>query len=77
MGKKPKKPRPPPRDTKCDAHIGVDYSGKTPRVLSCGMPATVTLPPGTAGLPWETWVCGSCAKDLREKYIAPAPRAET
>jgi len=64
MGKKPKKLRPPPRGSKCDASVGVNYDGPAPTLISCKNEATVTLPPGRGG-PWESWVCASCGRSLR------------
>lgn len=52
----------PPSGTRCDSHVGVDPESRAPRLLRCPNQATVEFKGGP--LPFETWVCESCAKVL-------------
>lgn len=55
----------PPKNTRCDAHIGVNNSGPSPQVGRCSNKATIELvginPVG------ETWLCEDCANKILER----------
>ena len=53
--------RKPPKGTRCDCK-SPDYSKHAPQLKGCPNEATVELKGGP--LPFETWVCESCAERL-------------
>lgn len=57
--------RKPPMAARCDAMIGCDSQGHAPTLLRCPELATVEMKGG--GLPFETWLCESCAMALEAK----------
>lgn len=62
MGKYVLSDKKPPKGSKCEVSIGTEKSaGKSIIVRMCGKPATVEL---CGGMPWETWVCAECAREL-------------
>lgn len=61
--------RKPPKGERCDAHIGVDpHASQTPTLLRCTNLATVEFKGGP--LPFETWLCESCAENIEKRASA-------
>lgn len=60
-------PMKPPKNARCDLHVGVEYDGTgAPKAIRCPNMAVETLK-ATVGVIAEMWCCTSCADLMVER----------